>query len=949
MKGMVGICLYPGRALLETKVRLYNRTPFSQSFLWWENAAVHINDQYQVFFPPDVHYAVFHTKEFVVSYPVAKGPYSGGSDFDVGVDISWYKNLEAATSFFAAPSKYAFFGGYDHRQEAGVVHIANPFISPGKKFFTWGNGAFGRQWQKNLADDDSPYLELMAGVYTDNQPDFSWIQPFETRVFSQYWYPVQKTGSVKNANQLAAVNLDICDSNARIAVLATEVFIRARISLIAGDMILVDEYINLAPGNPFIKDVALPEKVDRSKLLLQVLRSDGVELIRYVSETTAFVELPEPYQPPPHPEETATVEELYLIGLHLEQYRHPEISPLTYWQEGLRRDPGDSRCNNALGLVELRRGNYKPAEAYFKQAIKRLTCQNQNPYDGEPFYNLGLSLFYQNRLDEAYAAFYKAVWNHAWQAPAYFALAQIDCRRKDFQTALEHLDRSFQTNRLNSKASNLKSAVLRYLDHPNQARRLSSHTLSLDPLDHWARYEFALATPADLPEDYADQIRRLSGYLRGDVQTILDIALDYAAAGLWNEASKFLQEFAVRPNGSAAHYPMVYYALGFFASQAGEAAQMEQYFRQAARLGPDFCFPFRLEEIPMLKTALSCNPSDARAHYYLGNLYYDKKAIDRGVEHWEMSNRIDPTFAMPLRNLGLSAYNIHQDIDKALSYYRQAFALSPDDDRMLYELDQLEKRNNVQPIERLHNLENNRGLVERRDDLTIELVALYNRLGQYQNALDILQNRQFHPWEGGEGMVSGQYLASHWLLGRQELEAHHYQKALEHFEAASYFPSNLGETGYLELTHKTRYYIGVVKASAGELEEAQQIFREIATASGHFPSSKYYQALALEKLGEHTNSQQLLKELLAHANQGIAEEIRVNFFYVTMPSPVFMDDLTKIRKVDCLYWSGLASLGLNSITEARSFFKQTLALDINHLEAYEELRRLEDTRPSIND
>ena len=73
MKSMVGVCLYPSKTLVETKVRLYNRTPFPQTFLWWANAGVHINEKYQVIFPPDVHYAVFHGKNPVTSYPIARG------------------------------------------------------------------------------------------------------------------------------------------------------------------------------------------------------------------------------------------------------------------------------------------------------------------------------------------------------------------------------------------------------------------------------------------------------------------------------------------------------------------------------------------------------------------------------------------------------------------------------------------------------------------------------------------------------------------------------------------------------------------------------------------------------------------------------------------------------------------------------------------------------------
>jgi len=96
--------------------------------------------------------------------------------------------------------------------------------------------------------------------------------------------------------------------------------------------------------------------------------------------------------------------------LHLEQYRHATRCSKNYWEEALRRDPGDARCNNALGLMELRNGNFDAAEQHFHRAIGRLTERNPNPYDGEPFYNLGLTLKFQQRLTEANAAFAKATW-----------------------------------------------------------------------------------------------------------------------------------------------------------------------------------------------------------------------------------------------------------------------------------------------------------------------------------------------------------------------------------------------------------------------------------------------------------------------------------------------------------------------------------------------------------
>jgi len=174
MKGMVGICLYPGKAIIEGKVQLYNRTPFIQTFLWWANIGIRVHDQYEAFFPPDVTFVADHAKRAISRYPVARNLYYG-VDYTRGVDIAWYKNIPVPTSYMAMKSEYDFCGGYDHGKRAGLVHVANHHISPGKKLWTWGNAEFGYAWDRELTDSDGPYIELMAGVYTDNQPDFSWL------------------------------------------------------------------------------------------------------------------------------------------------------------------------------------------------------------------------------------------------------------------------------------------------------------------------------------------------------------------------------------------------------------------------------------------------------------------------------------------------------------------------------------------------------------------------------------------------------------------------------------------------------------------------------------------------------------------------------------------------------------------------------------------------------
>jgi hypothetical protein len=179
LKGMHGIRLRPGSSLIELRVRLYNRTPFTQTFLWWANVAAMVHEQYQSFFPPDVRYVADHAVRAMSSFPEAGNPYYG-VDYQNrpgANDLSWYKNIPVPTSYMVCQTQFDFFGGYDFKAGGGFVHVADRHIAPGKKQWTWGDHAFGHAWDRELTDTNGPYIELMAGAYTDNQPDFSYLTP----------------------------------------------------------------------------------------------------------------------------------------------------------------------------------------------------------------------------------------------------------------------------------------------------------------------------------------------------------------------------------------------------------------------------------------------------------------------------------------------------------------------------------------------------------------------------------------------------------------------------------------------------------------------------------------------------------------------------------------------------------------------------------------------------
>jgi tetratricopeptide (TPR) repeat protein len=929
MKGMVGVRLAPGKAIVEARVRLYNRTPLPQTFLWWANVAVRVHDQYQAFFPPDVHFVADHAKRAVSSFPIARNHYYG-VDYRPGTDITWYKNIPVPTSYMVIESKYDFCGGYDHAEKAGLVHTSNHFIAPGKKLWTWGNAEFGYAWDRNLSDDAGPYLELMAGAYTDNQPDFSWLQPYETKTFSQYWYPIQKIGPAKNANTEAAINLDVTPTGVQAGVCVTSKRL-IRIVLTLRGITIFERTLTLVPGEPLTSSIDGHEG-SPEEYCLSVFDSEGRELISYRPESSWDHQIPDPAREPPAPADTSTIEELYLIGLHLELYRHATRGPESYYDEGLNRDPDNARLNNAKGLLELRKGRFAEAEAHFARAAVRLTFMNPNPYDGEAFYNLGLTRLYQKRFEGAYAAFYKAAWNYAWKSPAFYSLACISVFRGHLTLALEQIDESLLTNSENLKALALKGAVLRRMSRGADAQKAIQQASTTDSLDFRTKAEQFLLTRSD--QDLASMINAL----HGNVQILLDIGYDLAWSGLTADALDVLEQCGERGN---LQNPMVSYTLSWLASLLGKDDQAIEYLRDGEAAPPRLCFPSRLEEMIVLQAVIGRGLPVPKAHYYLGNLFHDKRRYDEAISQWRRSVELDDTFSIPLRNLAIAEFNVLNRPDTAMQLYDRAFAANAKDARLLYEWDQLKKRTGLSsPEERLTFLSRHRDLVNHRDDLTVEYVTLLNQAGQWPEALEQLATRRFSPWEGGEGLVSTQYVIANRVLGKQALMSGHAAEALRHFDAARHYPENLGEGKHLlALERDLDYYSGLAAQDLGNSELAVRYWAAASAPLSKIGIHSYFQALALRALDNEEAAQATLSKLLAYGAAQLKTEPKVDYFATSLPNLLlFKDDLARRNRLDAQFLIALARHGMGAVDEAVTTLREISAEDPNNSIVSEMLR-----------
>ena len=940
-KGMAGFTLYPGKAYIEVKGKIYNRTPFPQTFLWWANPAVKVNDHYQSVFPPDVHAVFDHGKRDVSSFPIAKGVYYK-VDYAPGTDISKYKNIPVPTSYMAVSSKYNFMGGYEHDSKGGLLHVADHHIAPGKKQWTWGNGEFGRTWDANLTDEDGPYIELMTGVYTDNQPDFSWIQPYEEKTFVQYFMPYSEVGMVKNATKESILNVEYNGSTAEIKLYVTSPFDNIKIELVTNDEVLFSEEFSSSPETPFLRHVVFEKEINPATVTARVTDLISAKLlVSYRQEEVTDYEVPPAAQAAKEPGDVESTEQLYLTGLHLEQYRHATYTATDYYREALRRDPADVRNNNAMGLWLLRRGQFKAAEPYFRAAVKTLTQRNPNPYDGEAYYNLGWSLKLQGRNEEAFAFFYKSVWNDAWQHAGFLNLARIAAGNKDFEQALELIERSLIRNYHSHTARHLKVVLLRKQGNTQKAAALIDESIDLDPFNFGCLFEKNILfrnTNQKLANQAKEQLCRLS---RNWVHNYIEYAFDYAHAGLYDEAIEFFEVYLAH---AKKPYPMVFYYMGWFESLRGNEQKCSEYYCKAASMSADYCFPNRIEDVIVLEEVKRVNIEDANAPYLLGNFWYDRRHYKEAVACWERAVQINDSFPTAHRNLSLAYYNKLSDPQKALTSLEKAFSLDTSDARVLMELDQLYKKLNKPHHERLSLLETHFHLVGSRDDLYLERVMLYNHLEAYQTAKDLLAEYKFHPWEGGEGKVVGQYLLACIELAKQALADGNAKSALELLEQAEHYPENLGEGKLSGIQENDIFYLeGLAYEKLGDAETARNFFMKATQGMAEpvqaifyndpQPDKIFYQGLAWYKLGEKQKAIQIFSRLIDFGKNHINDKVHIDYFAVSLPDLLVFDaDLNLRNKIHCLYLQGLGYLGLEHahIEKAERFFEEVLKLDINH-------------------
>jgi tetratricopeptide (TPR) repeat protein len=665
MRWQVALTLRPGSALLQQDVALYNRSDTRHRFYWWTNAGVRVWDDSRIAYP--MRFTASHGFREVDTWPVNRA----------GVDLSVVGNHTfGPVSEFSHGSREAFMGVYHRKTDTGVVHYSSPLDAPTKKIWSWGSDPDGLDWRKALSDDDSAYVEVQAGLFR-NQETYSFLGPQESIRFTEYWMPARGTGGITRAGPEGVLFVARAPARGASAAGGVDLTValnvnrplrRGSLQVKDGERVVKTETLTLAPdGTVRFVFGALPAA---ARYTVEVRDDSAVRLAhtedRYDMQPASEIQVgPQPAPSLPPPDQRGE-------GDLLEQGADQELNGqrLAAWQtyaDGRRRFPRSLGLLKAAGRLGVDLKRFAEAASLLETALARDTA------DAEVQYYLGLAREALGQDERARAAWENAQQFGPFRAAALLKLAQAEARAGRHGAALDRLQDALRAAPGAVRAGALEVALLRQVGRQAEARQRLDHWRGVDPTSSLLRHEAVRLGAEDAG---------LWSHLGADPERVLDLAVEYMAAGLYADALDLLSREYPRASGllvepgavAPQEHPEVAYYRGYVREQLGGSATAD--YRAASGLSTRYVFPNRAESVPVLERALAANAADATARFLRGALRLSGGMAEEAVADWQEARRQNPSLPTLHRNLGRTLLH-GGDVEGALAVFLEGLASDP--------------------------------------------------------------------------------------------------------------------------------------------------------------------------------------------------------------------------------------------------------------------------------
>jgi tetratricopeptide (TPR) repeat protein len=871
MMWMVGISLYPDRAFVETDIRLFNRTELKKRFYFWTNCAVSAHEEWQWILPA----SSVRNWEGDLSEARATLPFPVTDD---GTDLSLYRSYDRASSVFAHDFRGDFFGGYDLREDTGLLHVANPRDACGRKLFTWGTADDGAVWAERLDDRGVPYVEIQTGRFED-QSIWHWIPPHSLECWQEAWYPIRGLqGTVSAASRDGALSVQLLGQQLQVRFHSTAPRPDHRLILQYGEDVVHEQRVDLYPERTGNWQFTLPQP---AQLPLKVLIATGARDTILEAIANPVVERERITIPPaPSGDDAQTY---FLQADALERGALLDEAEAKY-RQALDKLPEYLPALNALARMCLEDGRWDECLQYTERALRR------DPQNHEAMYLRALCLVTQGRDAEAEEWLYPLRRSAEYRGLAFYLLAICAMRRQDVAQADDLLAECLLYNAADVKAWMMRAAVLRLRGEVEEAAQVRLQVHLLAPLEPLLRTEAYLSTPESPETDAVNLLKPLAMQAWG----FEEVACDYLNAGCATDAIRILEASARLglPEQAITHYLL---ALAY--SQKGLLAQVAEHALLAARSEQSYLFPWRLEDYHALQKVLVVKPNDTLARYALGNWLAAHRRWEDALHEWLMALDSSvpsspeslqtlgerclqatppelPVAPTLYRNIGLALSEAQGWHDLALRYYERALSLSPDDHYLWVERDAVARRAGIEATVRLQWLEQASQQVL-QENRTAQLHAhLLVQAQRYDDAIRVLHSLTFHVAEG-ETSTRPVWVGAHLGKGKQMAQRSDWQGALEHFKHALEYPHHLAVGKPVHPADAIPlFWAGLAARQLGNYELAQKYWQEAIRCAAYSERDKAHQAVALELLGRREEAQQLAQvEGIAREMQQLREEI----------------------------------------------------------------------------
>ena len=735
MQWRVQLTLHPGRDYLEQRTTLYNRSDTRHRFYWWTNAGVEVWDDSRILYPME--FTAAHRFADIDTWPVNAA----------GVDQSIVGNQKyGPVSRFSYGSREPHMAVYHPHTRSGVVHYSSPLDLPAKKIWSWSSDEDGLDWRTALSDNNSAYVEIQAGLFRD-QETYGFLEPQETRAFTEYWIPIRELGGVSRANPDAVLNLTRQAAGAdrvssEVILNVTRELPNALINILNGTRTVASVRESLSPQKTFRK--TFPGLPASATYTVELRNEAGEILLRHTEGKYDFVSRDKiltgkqpSHEYPAEPNRDA--DDFLALGTDQESNGELPVA-LTTYQRGLARFPDSIALNQAAGRLEVILKQYAAAAQHLSRALAWVNS------DHETAYYLGLALAASGDEHGARSQWEFAQQSASYHAPAMMMLAAMEARAGDRERALKMVQQSVHNRPDLTRAGPIEIALLRALRYQPEAMKRLEYWKQQDPTSSFLRYEAIRLGQND---------SGLFAHLAGDPERILEIATDYMRFGLHEDALDVLSR--QYPSGlhvigepgvlHPSSYPLIAYYRGFCRDALGQDGRAD--FAAASSMPISYVFPNRPESFAVLHRALEINPNDFTAHFLLGSLYLSGAMSGPAIEEWETARKLKPSIPTLHRNMGYAVLQSSESPDRAMELFLEGMKYDPDNVDLYLGLEEAMNKAGRSPGERAHVLESFPKLQSAPAALVFRLVQLLGEAEEFDQAEHQLANRFFPREEGG--------------------------------------------------------------------------------------------------------------------------------------------------------------------------------------------------------